>query len=73
MGDVNRGRELFTKRVEYPLPKQAGAKDYVFYFVPRGDGYRDAGNAFFRKFYPNHVASDVHTLEELINTLQVQA
>jgi len=69
MGDVTRGKELFTKRVEYPLPKQTGAKDFVFYFVPRGDGYRDAGNAFFRKFYPNHVASDVHTLEELINKL----
>jgi hypothetical protein len=69
MGDLNRGRELFTKRIEYPLPKQAGAKDYVFYFVQRKDPFRDAGNAFFKKFYANHVAADVRTLEDLIDVL----
>jgi hypothetical protein len=72
MVDLNRGRELFTKRVEYPLPKRAGAKDYVFYFVAAGDGYRDAGSKFFRKFYPNHAASDVHSLEDLIDALAAE-
>lgn len=69
MGDLNRGRELFTKRIEYPLPKKTGARDYVFCFVPTGDGYRDAGDKFFKTFYKNHVKHDVRSLEGLIDTL----
>src|SRR3954468_18820063 len=72
MGDLNRGKELFTKRVEYPLPQKTGTKDYIFYLVSAGDGYRDAGSKFFATFYKNHVKHDVHTLEDLIDTLAAE-
>ena len=72
MADPHRGKELFAQRVEYPLPKKAGTKDYVFYFVPQGDGYRDAGEKFFARFYKGHVAKNVRTLEELIDVLAAE-
>lgn len=73
MGDVHRGKELFRQRVEYPLPKAAGVRDYVFYIVPPGDGYRDAGNRFFRRFYPDHRPFDVRSLEDLVGVLAGEA
>ena len=72
MADLNRAKEIFSKRVEYPLPKKTGARDYIFYFVRTGDPYRDSGNAFFKKFYANHVAFDVRTLEDLIDALAAE-
>src|SRR5262249_53061636 len=72
MGDLDRGKEVFGQRVEYPLPKKTGTKDYVFYFVPKGDGYRDAGNKFFATFYKDHVANDVRSLEDLIDVLAAE-
>jgi hypothetical protein len=71
MGDLDRGKDLFAKRIEYPLPKKAGARDYLFCLIPAGgeDGYRDCGKKFFQKFYKNHVQHDVRTLESLIDKL----
>ena len=72
-GRPHRGKELFAQRVEYPLPKKAGTKDYVFYFIPPGDlGYRDSGEKFFAKFYKGHVAKNVRTLEEMIEVLAAE-
>jgi hypothetical protein len=33
------GRASFAQRVECPLPKRRGVKDYVFFFVGAADGY----------------------------------
>ena len=60
MADPHRGKELFAQRVEYPLPKKAGTKDYVFYFVPQGDGYRDAGESSSPSSTRDHVARRPH-------------
>lgn len=73
MGDLNRGKQILADLVEYPLPKKTGVRDYVFFFVPAGDAYCDSARAFFRRFYPNHVALDARSLEDLIATLAAQA
>lgn len=70
---IDRGRDIFKSLVEYPLPRVAGTRDYVFYFVLT-DGYGSSARDFFKKFYPNHVGplgSDreprvCKSLEELI-------
>jgi hypothetical protein len=72
MADAHRGKELFAQRLEYPLPKRAGTKDYVFYFIARGDPYRESGEKFFTRFYKEHVAKDVHSLEEMIDALAAE-
>jgi hypothetical protein len=72
MADPHLGKELFAQRLEYPLPKKAGTKDYVFYFIARGDPYRDSGEKFFARFYKQHIAKDVHSLEELIDVLAAE-
>ena len=71
MGDLNRGRELFTNRLEYPLPKKTGVRDYVFFLVPN-DGYGASARKFFDKFYTNHIKSEVNSLEALITSLAAQ-
>ena len=72
MADLNRGRELFEKRVEYPLPKKPGVRDYVFHFVPPDNPYGKSARPFFARFYPNHIKADVVSLEALITTLAAQ-
>jgi hypothetical protein len=67
MATSERGKALFEQRVEYPLPKKRGVRDYVFYFV--NDDYGQAARAFFTKHYPNHVGKSVSSLEELIDAL----
>lgn len=75
MADANGGKEIFEKRVEYPLPKATGVRDYIFYFVPVSSNsddpaalYGKYARAFFEKYY-HHVSKEVRTLEELINIL----
>lgn len=72
MGDLNRGKELFDNRVEYPLPKKPGVRDYVFHFVVPDDPYGKSARPFFARFYPNHIKADVVSLEALIATLAAQ-
>jgi hypothetical protein len=69
MAEPDRGKSVFQSVVEYPLPKQAGIRDYLFYFVRPTDGYGRGARYFFDKFYPNHVRREAATLESLINTL----
>lgn len=65
MSTTTRGKAIFEELVEYPLPSKAGVKDYVFYFVAN-DGYGKGARKFFNKFYPNHVARNVQSLEDLM-------
>jgi hypothetical protein len=69
MADPGRGKAIFDKRVEYPLPKLAGVRDFLFYFVSAGDGYGRGARRFFDRFYKNHVRADVGSLEQLVATL----
>jgi hypothetical protein len=62
---ANPGRVIFEKRVEYPLPKRSGVRDYLFYFVGPGDGYGKGARYFFDKFYPNHARHTASSLEDL--------
>lgn len=64
-----RGKAIFTQRVEYPLPRVSGVKDYIFYFVPAGDGYGRGARQFLDEFYPNHVRENASSLEDLITAL----
>jgi hypothetical protein len=72
MGDLNRGRELFENRVEYPLPAKPGVRDYVFHFVPVDNSYGKSARSFFARFYPNHAKAEVVSLEALIAALAAQ-
>src|SRR6478735_8169343 len=72
MGDLNRGRELFEQRVEYPLPKKPGVRDYVFHLVSADNPYGKSARPFFARFYPNHIKADVVSLEDLITALAAQ-
>jgi hypothetical protein len=69
MAEPDQGKSVFQSVVEYPLPKKAGIRDYLFYFVRPTDGYGRGARSFFNKFYPNHVRREATTLEGLINTL----
>ena len=65
-------KDLFEARTEYPLPKKAKTKDYIFYFVSAGDGYGKGARAFLGKFYGNHVEKSVSSVEELVDYLDGQ-
>jgi hypothetical protein len=75
MADLARGKQIFDNRVEYPLTKQSGVRDYVFNFVPTNTGsaaskaYGRQSRAFFNAFFRQHIKRDVHTLEDLVNSL----
>lgn len=72
MADLNRGKEIFKNRVEYPLPERNGVKDYIFYFAKANDPYGNAARAFFKKFYEKHIPKDVETFEDLIDVLHAE-
>ena len=65
---VGIGKQLFEKIQEYPLPKQTGVRDYLFYFVPSSDGYGKGARAFFNKFYPNHIGKDTRSLQDVVES-----
>src|SRR5207248_8642232 len=80
MADLARGKQIFEpilkKQVEYPLSQQPGVlRDYVFNFVPDNAGsaasraYGAQSRAFFNIFFTHHIKRNVHTLEDLINSL----
>ncbi len=69
---VGIGKQLFEKIQEYPLPKQTGVRDYLFYFVPSSDGYGKGARAFFNKFYPNHIGKDTRSLQDVVETLHAE-
>jgi hypothetical protein len=64
-----RGKQIFGGLLEYPLPKQTGVRDYIFYFVARSDPYGNSARYFFERFYKNHVSKNVSSLEQLIEEL----
>src|SRR5664279_6506903 len=69
------GKEIFDELEQYPLPKETGVKDYIFYFVPASDnGFGEAAHSFFDKFYKDkgYVGKDVSSLEEMIGALYAQ-
>jgi len=71
MGDPNRGGQLFSDRVEYPLPQQTGVRDYVFYLV-EDKKFGKGARKFHAKFYTNHVKAEVNSLEAVIASLAAQ-
>lgn len=66
------GEAIFTSRVEYPLPKLSGVRDYLFYFVGPDDGYGKGARYFFDKFYPNHARRNASSLEDLVAHLHAE-
>jgi hypothetical protein len=71
MADLKRGREIFTQRVEYPLPAKPGVKDYVFYFV-EAKGYGLGARKFMGRHYKNHIAKDASSLEQMFALLHAE-
>lgn len=63
------GKQLFEKIQEYPLAKQPGVRDYLFYFVPSNDGYGKGARAFFNRFYRHHVTKDARSLQDIVEAL----
>ncbi|HSI76102.1 MAG TPA: hypothetical protein VK957_09410 [Lunatimonas sp.] len=70
--NLKRGQTIFENIVEYPLPKIARVKDYVFYFVPATEGYGKGARVFFRKYYKDHITKNAQSLEELIDILHAE-
>ena len=54
MADFSVGEKIFNEILEYPLPKKAGTRDYVFYMVPASDPFGAHGRKFFNAYFPNH-------------------
>ena len=71
MADLKRGREIFTQRVEYPLPVKPGVKDYVFYFV-EAKGYGLGARNFMGQHYKNHIAKDASSFEQMFALLHAE-
>jgi hypothetical protein len=69
MAESGRGKAIFDQRIEYPLPVVPGVRDYVFHFVPSGDGYGKGARRFLGAFYPRHARHDVSSLEALVDVL----
>ena len=75
MSDLKRGKQIFEALVEYPLPKKAGVRDYIFYLIPptdihgKVDGYRREASHFFDLFYRNYTKKEARSLEDLISAL----
>jgi len=69
MADLARGKIIFEQRIEYPLPRVQGVRDYVFFFVPDSDGYGQGARSFLSRFYPRHTSRDVSSLEALVDVL----
>lgn len=69
MNDLARGRSIFEGRIEYPLPKVAGTRDYIFNLVPADDPYAKVARPFFKKFYSEHFWRKVTSIEDVINFL----
>jgi hypothetical protein len=72
---VATGKEIFDELEQYPLPKETGVKNYIFYFVPVSDkGFGEAAHRFFDKFYKpkGYVGKDVRSLEEMIGALNAE-
>ncbi len=67
--DLKRGASIFKNRVEYPLPKKTGVKDYIFYKVSSSDKYGKPARSFFNKYYKNHINKKINNLEEIIDHL----
>lgn len=63
------GRQIFDGLVEYPLPVQAGVKDYVVYCGSLGS-YGVNAKALFDKHWPNHVVKTGATLQDVMTALQ---
>jgi hypothetical protein len=68
VADAERGRQIFEQRVEYPLPKKAGVRDYVFYLA-ENKGFGAGARTFFGKHYANHVKKEAATLQDVFTTL----
>jgi hypothetical protein len=69
------GKEIFHELEQYPLRKETGVKDYIFYFVSASDkGFGEAAHRFFKKFYEDkgYVGKDVSSLEEMIGALYAE-
>src|SRR4030095_16858049 len=68
----NPGQVIFENRVEYPLTKRSGVRDYLFYFVGPGEGYGKGARYFFDKFYPNHARHNASSTYDLSAHLRAE-
>ncbi|HMG68492.1 MAG TPA: hypothetical protein VK588_12430, partial [Chitinophagaceae bacterium] len=69
MADLSVGEKIFNELVEYPLPKKAGIRDYVFYTVAATDPFGANGRKFFNAYFPNHKKQEAKSLEDIIGIL----
>ena len=70
MADRRSGKAIFDQRVEYPLPKRAGVRDYVVDLIPADDEYAESARKFLGRFYRGHRTGSARSLEELIGFLR---
>jgi hypothetical protein len=72
MADAERGRQIFEQRVEYPLPKQTGVRDYIFFLFKDAEyakpGFATAAQKFLGQHYA-HAKKKANTLEDLLAAL----
>jgi hypothetical protein len=68
MADAERGRQIFEQRMEHPLPKKTGVRDYVFYLA-ENKGFGAGARTFFGRHYANHVKKEAATLQDVFTTL----
>jgi hypothetical protein len=69
MSDFAAGEKLFKGLLEYELPADGEAGDYVFHFAPVTVGYGLGGLNFFNKFYKKHISNPAGSLEEMVSIL----
>jgi hypothetical protein len=69
-GGPTSGKAIFDQRVEYPLPKRQGIRDYLIYLVPADNDYGKAARKFLGKFYRGHRTGSARSLEEMIGFLR---
>lgn len=64
-----KGKQIFEERLDYPLPKKEGVRDYVFFIFPSDDDYSKAAKHFFSVFYRDHRQNNAKSLEQVIDFL----
>lgn len=69
MSSRSAGEKIFRERTEYPLPRKAGTRDYVFFCLPTGDTFGKEARKFFDRFYKDHEPRNASSLEGMIAQL----
>lgn len=67
--DLSIGKKIFDGLISYPLPQNKEEKDYIFFVFTHKDGYYQGAKSFFDRYYKNHIAKELKSLEEIIDFL----